>query len=59
MAFQSGKEPFYFERLVGSVKRCLKKVLGNARLKLDELRTVLIEVGGTLNPRQLPMCMMK
>ena len=43
----------YFERLVGSVQRCLKKVLGNARLNLDELRTVLIEVEGTLNSRPI------
>ena len=33
--------------------RCLKKVLGNALLHLDELRTVLIEVEGTLNSHPL------
>ena len=27
----------FFERMVGCVKRCLKKVLGNARLTYDEL----------------------
>ncbi|XP_065062455.1 uncharacterized protein LOC135689235, partial [Rhopilema esculentum] len=31
----------YFEKLVGSVKRCLRKVLGNAKLTFDELYTVL------------------
>ena len=40
-----------FERMVRSVKRCLRKTLGNARLTLDELNTVLVE--GTLNARPL------
>ena len=43
----------HFERLVGSTKRCLKKVLGNAKLKFDELLTVLIEIECTLNNRPL------
>ena len=37
--------------MVRSVKRCLRKTLGNARLTLDELNTVLVE--GTLNARPL------
>ena len=41
----------FFERMVGCVKRCLRKVLGSARLTFDELFTVLIEVDGTLNSR--------
>ena len=32
-----------------SVKRCLKKVVRNARLTYEELLTVLIEVEGVLN----------
>ena len=36
-----------------SVKRCLKKVIGNARLSLDEMLTVLVEIEGTLNSRPL------
>ena len=43
----------FFERLVGSVKRPLRKVLGNARLNFDELLTVLLEIESTLNSRPL------
>ena len=43
----------FYERMVGNVKQCLKKVLGNARLTLDELATVLAEVEATINCRPL------
>ena len=39
----------FWERMVKSTKRCLKKVLKNARLSYDELTTILIEVEAVLN----------
>lgn len=43
----------FFERLVGVMKKLLKKSLGKASLSLDELTTVLIEVEGTMNQRPI------
>lgn len=34
----------FFEIMVRSVKRCLRKVLGNAKLTADELTTLLVEI---------------
>ena len=43
----------YFEKKVGCVKRCLRKVLGKAKLTLDDISTLLIEIEGTLNNRPI------
>ena len=42
-----------YERFIRVVKRCLKKVLKGAKLSLDELNTVIIEVEGIVNNRPL------
>ena len=42
-----------FERMVKSVKRCLKKILLGARITFEELETVLREIELTLNNRPL------
>ena len=43
----------YWERLVQSVKRCLKKTIGRATLSFEESATVLVEIESTLNNRPL------
>ena len=43
----------FFERLIGLVKSQLKIQLGNARLTIDELLTVLLEVERVLNNRTI------
>ena len=41
----------FFEICVKLVKRCLKKMLDNAKLNYEELESVLIETEGALNSR--------
>ena len=43
----------FYERIIQSVKRCMRKVIGRARLTYDELLTVLVEVEATLNSRPI------
>ena len=45
----------FWERMVRSVKRCLKKAIGCALLSFGELRTLLVEIGSTLNNRPLTL----
>jgi hypothetical protein len=42
-----------FERMVKSVKRCLRKTIGRGRLTLDELQTATTEVEMIVNSRPL------
>ena len=42
-----------WERLVGCVKRCLKKVLGTKKLTYVELQTLIVEVEAVLNNRPI------
>ena len=39
----------FFEICFKLTKKCLKKVVGNARLTYEELKTLLIEIEGVLN----------
>ena len=43
----------FFERLIQSMKRCLRKSIGKARLTLDELTTVVVQVDAILNSRPI------
>ena len=45
----------YWERLVQSIKRPLKKVLGRSTLNFDELNTVLVEIESVINSRPITL----
>ena len=42
-----------WERLIGSVKRCLRKTVGRSTLTFEEMQTLLVEIECTLNNRPL------
>lgn len=44
----------FFERLIGIMKSCLSKMIGNAMLSFDELEEVLIDIEFIMNNR--PLC---
>ena len=43
----------FWERLVKSVKHCLKKTIGRALLTFNEMATLIVEIEATLNNRPL------
>lgn len=43
----------FWERLIRSIKRPLKKVLGRSTLNFEELRTVLVEIESVINARPI------
>lgn len=54
--FQLPRTPWWgglFERMIKSAKRCLKKMLGGAKVTYDELLTMVVEEEAILNSRTL------
>jgi len=43
----------FYERMIGIVKKCLRKVLLNTKVNFDELHTVLVEIENRVNNRPL------
>ena len=43
----------FYERMIQSTKRCLKKIVGRACMNFESLRTLLVEVETTINIRPL------
>ena len=46
----------FFGRLAKSVNRCLRKILGKARINFDEMNPILIKIQNVLNNRPLTFC---
>ena len=55
-SFNLAKAPWWggiFERLIRSVKRCLRKVIGQAKFSYDELLTAVAEIESIINSQPL------
>lgn len=55
-SFNLEKAPWWggvFERLIKSAKRCLRKVVGQAKFTYDEMHTAVVEIEAILNSRPL------
>lgn len=55
-SFQLPRAPWwggFFEKMIKCAKKCLKKMLGVARVTYDELYTLIVEVEAILNSRAL------
>ena len=54
--FNLEKAPWWggvFERLIKSTKRCLRKLIGQAKFSYDEMHTAVVEIEAILNSRPL------
>ena len=54
--FNLARAPWWggvYERMIRMTQRCLKKIVGRARLILDELTTLITEVEGVINSRPI------
>ena len=47
------RAPWWGERLIRSIKKCLKKCIGQANLTYDELNTLIVEAECIINSRPI------
>ena len=43
----------FYQRVIDAVKRCLRKILHNKRVSVDDLRTLLVEIEARVNNRPI------